>query len=220
MAEPSTRLALLTPHGIDAAQADALDDALARACRAGDVAAVVLRLAAGDERGLVNLVKNLAPTVQDRGAALLVSCPGFVGDLVSVAARGGADGVHLERADEMALRDLRGRLRDGRILGVGGLSESRHAAMAAGETGADYLMFGGSYPDGALPDPERVREQAQWWAEIFETPCIAVAAKADEVADLASTGAEFVGLESAIWLDDPEAVAVAQATLAEAGAAR
>ncbi|MFJ7436758.1 thiamine phosphate synthase [Methylorubrum thiocyanatum] len=212
-AAPRPRLALLTPYGLGPSEAEATAAALDAACAAGDVAAVILRLAVADERSLVTLVKRLAPSAQERGAAVLVSVPGFTGDVVSVAARGGADGVHLDRADEEALRDLRGRLRDGRILGTGGVLASRDAAMVAGETGVDYLMFGGLFPDGVAPDAEEVRERATWWAEIFETPCIAVATAAEDVAALAATGAEFVGLESVLWREDSEGVRTAQAQL-------
>ncbi|MCE4226046.1 thiamine phosphate synthase [Methylobacterium sp. C25] len=220
MSEDAPRLALLTPYGIDTGQADTSAAALAEACAAGDVAAVILRLAPSDERTLVNLVKRLAPAAQERGAAVLVCIPDFKGDLVGIAARGGADGVHVDKADETALRDLRGRLRDGRILGSGGFLESKHAAMAAGEAQVDYLMFGGLYPDGAAPDRDLVRERATWWAEIFETPCIAVATEATEIEALAATGAEFVGLESALWFGSPQAVTSAAKTLAAAGGAR
>ncbi|MEH3119452.1 MAG: thiamine phosphate synthase [Methylorubrum populi] len=215
-AAPRPRLALLTPYGLGASEAEATARALDAACAVGDVAAVILRLAVSDERSLAGLVKRLAPPAQERGAAVLVCVPGFAGDIVSVAARGGADGVHLDRADEETLRDLRGRLRDGRILGTGGVLGSRDAAMVAGETGVDYLMFGGLFPDGAAPDAEDVRERAAWWAEIFETPCIAAAASAGEVAALAGTGAEFVGLEGGLWRDDPDAVKAAQAQLDKA----
>ena len=220
MAESETRLALLTPYGVDAGQADSIAASLAAACAAGDVAAVILRLANGDERGLVNVIKRVAPSVQEHGAALVVACRGFAGDLTSIAARGGADGVHVDKPAQRALRDLRERLNGGRILGAGGLLDSRHAAMEAGEAGIDYLMFGGLYPDGGAPDPERVLAQAEWWAEIFETPCIAVATAVEDVAALAATGAEFVGLESALWLDKPDGVRAAQAQLRSAREAR
>lgn len=207
------RLALLTPHGTAASDLDGLLPAIEAACAAGDVAAVILRLAPADERALTALVKRAAPAVQAHEAALVVACPGFAGDLVSVATRGGADGVHVDKP--AGLKDLRERLREGRILGTGGF-ETRHAAMDAGEGGADYLMFGGFYPDGEAPDPEGVRERAAWWAEIFETPCIAIATAAEDVAALAGTGAEFVGLESVLWREDPEGVRTAQAQLDKA----
>lgn len=210
------RLTLLTPHHVGPERIDALLPALEAACAAGDVAAVLLRLTPADERSLTALVKRVAPVAQAGGAALLVACAGFAGDLVGVSARGGGDGVHVDKPAEGQLTALRERLRDGRILGVGGI-ESRHAAMDAGEAGIDYLMFGGLYPDGVAPEAEDVRARAAWWAEIFETPCIAVAHAEDGVAGAAGTGAEFVGLESGLWLADPAGVARAHAVLAGHG---
>lgn len=211
----SARLALLGPYGLDAAGLDDFATALAAACGAGDVAAVILRLATADERELTARVKRIAPVAQSHGAALVVACPGFAGDLAAVAIRGGADGIHVDKPRD--LKDLRGRLRDGRILGAGGL-ETKHGAMEAGEAGIDYLMFGGLYPDGVAPDPETVLARTAWWAEIFETPCIGVAATADAIGPLAETGAEFVGLESGLWLQDPAAVARAEQMVQEAAA--
>ena len=85
------RLYLVTPVIHDAA---AFAPLLGAALSAGDVAALLLRLPLGaDERTLVNIVKALAPGVQEAGAALLV---GAASDLAAlVAARGGADGAHL-----------------------------------------------------------------------------------------------------------------------------
>ncbi|MCJ2109352.1 thiamine phosphate synthase [Methylobacterium sp. E-041] len=208
------RLTLLTPHRVGPEHVDALLPALERACGAGDVAAVILRLAPADERSLIALVKRVAPAVQAAGAALVVAAAGFPGDLVSVSARGGADGIHVDKPEDGTLQELRGRLRDGRILGVGGI-ETRHAAMDAGEAGIDYLMFGGLYPDGVAAEPEAVRERTAWWAEIFETPCIGVACAETEIAGLAATGAEFVGLESGLWMDDPARIATLQTSLSE-----
>lgn len=215
MSETRTRLALLSPHRVEAGDADALSAAITAACAAGDVAAVILRLAPADERSLVNLVKRLAPTAQEAGAAVVVACANFDGDLVSVSARGGADGVHLDKPREFDLRGLRERLADGRILGAGG-HEQKHAAMEAGEAGVDYVMFGGLYADGMAPDPETVLDRAGWWTEIFETPCIAVAHAADQVGPLLATGAEFLGLESPLWIGQDADVATIQVQVAAA----
>lgn len=215
MSEPRTRLALLSPYRVEAGDSDALAVAITAACAAGDVAALILRLAPSDERSLVNLVKRLAPAAQATGAAVLVSCGGFAGDLVSVSARGGADGVHVDKPKEGVLREFRERLDDGRILGAGG-HEQRHAAMEAGEAGADYVMFGGFYADGVSPDPETVIDRATWWTEIFETPCIAVAHTAEEIAPLLATDAEFLGLESTLWIGEGADVAGIQAQVAAA----
>ncbi len=49
-----------------------LRGAVAQALASADVAAVLLRLADGDERSLINRIKTVAPAVQDKGAALIV----------------------------------------------------------------------------------------------------------------------------------------------------
>ena len=58
---PAPRLYLVVPQDV-AGLANQLADALG----AADIAAVLLRLPATDERGQVNHVKALAPTVQNR----------------------------------------------------------------------------------------------------------------------------------------------------------
>ena len=187
------RLTLITP--VLAEDAEGAAGPLAAACAAGDVAAVVLRLAPADERTLINRVKALAPGAQEAGAAVVVACDDLALDLAQVSARGGADGVHVDAGGEAGLQRLRAareRARDGRIVGAGRL-RSRDDAMAAGEAGADYLMFGDPRPDGSIPAADAVAERAAWWADIFETPCVAAGVGAD-AGVLAETGAEFVGL--------------------------
>jgi thiamine-phosphate pyrophosphorylase len=171
MSEPNARLYLITPVLRDVG---AFSAKLAEACAAGDVAAVMAR-------------------------ALIVAAEGAF-DLASVAARGGADGVHIE-ADLAVVRDLRERLKSDRALGVGAI-RTRDEAMMLGEVGVDYLMFGEPRPDGFLPPLEKVIERASWWAEIFETPCVAFAPTIADVPKLAATGAEFVALGEAVWDDE------------------
>ena len=66
---PPPRLYLITPPVDDpAAFAPRLEAALG----AGDIAAVLLRLAAADERTLINRVKAIAEIVQRRDVALLL----------------------------------------------------------------------------------------------------------------------------------------------------
>ena len=184
---PRTRLMLVTPPVLDPG---AISFRLMQAFAGGDVAAVLLRLAPGDERSLTERVKALAPPVQAQNVALVVEAS------AQVASRGGADGVHVTGGVE-AIADARSSLRQERIIGVGGL-RSRHDAMDAGEAGVDYVMFGEPRPDGSLPPLPAVIERASWWAEIFETPCIAYAPDAESVPALVETGAEFLALGA--WL--------------------
>ncbi|WP_262299292.1 thiamine phosphate synthase [Microvirga sesbaniae] len=204
MADTAARLYLITPVLTDASFAPRL----AEACAAGAVAAVLLRLASADERSLINQVKALAPAAQEHGAAVLVSAEGEA-DLATVAARGGADGVHVP-GDPARLRDLRDRLKSDRAIGAGAI-RTKDDAMTLGEAGADYLLFGEPRPDGSVPSLESVIDRASWWAEIFETPCVAYAPSLDAVGPLAATQAEFIALGEAVWShpDGPAAAVTA-----------
>ncbi|KRE16914.1 hypothetical protein ASE63_14475 [Bosea sp. Root381] len=183
MHNPTTRLMLVTPPVADA---DAMAFKLMQAQAGGDVAAILLRLADGDERTRIERVKRLAGPVQAGNVALVVEAPALI------ASRGGADGVHLTGGAE-AIAEARSSLKSERIIGAGGL-RSRHDAMDIGETGVDYVLFGEPRPDGSLPPLPAVIERASWWAEIFETPCVAYAPDAESVPALVETGAEFLAL--------------------------
>lgn len=203
---PRTRLMLVTPPVLDPG---AISFRLMQAFAGGDVAAVLLRLAPGDERSLTERVKALAPPVQAQNVALVVEAS------AQVASRGGADGVHVTEGVE-AIAEARSSLRQERIIGVGGL-RSRHDAMDAGEAGVDYVMFGEPRPDGSLPPLPAVIERASWWAEIFETPCIAYAPDAESVPALVETGAEFLALGEWLFAEDVDIraeVAAADAAIA------
>ncbi|WP_457091334.1 thiamine phosphate synthase [Microvirga sp. P5_D2] len=193
MAESAARLYLITPL----LQDDSFAPKLAEACKGGAVAAVLVRLDAGDERSLINLVKALGPSVQEHGTALIVTTE-TKADLANVAARGGADGIHVSAIDPREVRELRERLKGERAIGVGHI-RTKDEAMSFGEAGVDYLLFGEPRADGSLPSLESVVERAAWWAEIFETPCVAYAPTLEAVESLAATGAEFVALGDAVW---------------------
>lgn len=178
-----TRLMLVTPPVEDA---EAIAFRLMQAMAGGDIAAIVLRLTPGDDRSRIERVKRLAAPVQANNVALVVE------DSALVATRGGADGVHVTGGPE-AIAEARSSLKNERIIGAGGL-RARHDAMDVGETGVDYVMFGEPRADGSVPPLTAVIERAGWWAEIFETPCVAYAPDAESIPALVETGAEFVAL--------------------------
>ena len=131
------------------------------------------------------------------GAASSADCALILDGDPRRAARFGADGVHVEGAGE-ALDEALGSLKPERIVGVGAL-RMRDDAMTAGEKGADYVMFG--EPRGAAPSMalELLLERVGWWAEIFETPCVAYAESIDAARRLAAAGADFVAVDGAVW---------------------
>jgi thiamine-phosphate pyrophosphorylase len=191
-------LYLITPPVADPA---AFRPLLEAALEATDVACVLLRLATSDETLVKRQVKVLAGPVQQAGAALLLEA----GRDSRLAARAGADGVHVTGLIglDAALEDKKG----DRIVGVSGL-KSRHDCMEAGESEVDYLMFGEPKPDGYVPPLEQTVERCQWWAEVFQIPCVGYADRLDDVATIVATGAEFVALGAAVW-DHPEGPAAA-----------
>lgn len=193
---PAPRLYLVSPVIEDAA---AFAGKLRDAVEAGDVAAVLLRLKPASERDLINRIKMLAPLVQDKGAALVLD--GFA----EIAARAGADGAHLTGIE--AFTAAVESLKPARIAGCGGVS-SRDDAMAAGERGADYVMFGEPKPDGYRPSLAAIIERIEWWAQLFTVPCVGFAGTLSEIGPLVTAGADFVALGDNVW-SDPRGAAAA-----------
>src|SRR5712672_4695623 len=186
---PVPRLYLATPEVDDPSSLLAsLPGLLAKA----DVAAVLVRLKPTDQRTMISRVKALAPSIQDSGAALLLD------GHVELVARAGADGAHLTGIE--AMEDAMPTLKPDRIAGVGGLA-TRHDSMAAGEAGADYVLFGEPDARGQRPSMEAIAERLQWWDELFEPPCVGFAASREEIGEFAAAGADFVLVGDFIWAD-------------------
>lgn len=195
---PAPRLYLATADVDDPASLLAQLPAL---LAAADVAAVLVRLKETDQRTMISRIKALAPVVQNAGAALLVD------GHPEIVARGGADGAHLTGI--AALEEAMPSLKPDRIAGVGGL-ETRHESMNAGEMGADYVLFGEPDEKGQRPSSQAIAERLDWWAELFEPPCVGFAISFEEAHDFAASGADFVLVGDLVWADSrgPEAALI------------
>jgi thiamine-phosphate pyrophosphorylase len=170
----------------------ALAASLGETLAAADIAAVLLRLQPVDQRTMIRRVKALAPAIQAKGAALLLD------GNVELVARSGADGAHLTGI--AAMENALSSLKPDRIAGVGGLI-TRHDSMSAGEAGADYVLFGEPDAKGRRPSVAAIAERLQWWAELFEPPCVGFAASHQEAQEFATAGADFVLVDDLIWTD-------------------
>jgi thiamine-phosphate pyrophosphorylase len=186
---PVPRLYLQTPAVDDAA---GLVASLPEILAGADIAAVLVKLAMTDQRTMIARIKALAPAVQNAGAALLLE------GHVELVARAGADGAHLSGL--AALEEALPSLKPDRIAGLGGLA-TRHESMLAGELGADYVLFGEPDAKGHRPSMEAIAERLDWWAELFEPPCIGYAASRDEAYEFALAGADFVLVGDEVWAD-------------------
>ena len=194
-ARPVPRLYLATPEVDDPSP---LIESLPGLLAAADVAAVLLRLKPTDHRTMITRIKALAPIIQQRGAAVLLE------DHVELVARAGADGAHLTGI--AAMEEALPSLKPDRIAGVGGLT-TRHDSMAAGEAGADYVLFGEPDAAGQRPSVEAIAERLEWWAELFEPPCVGFATSREEAHEFAAAGADFILVGDLIWADPRGAAA-------------
>jgi len=70
---------------------------------------------------------------------------------------------------------------------VADVATSRHAAMEAGEAGADAVLFTG--------EAAAVRDCVAWWSELFVLP-VAAPAALDEPEALVAAGADFLVVEA------------------------
>lgn len=195
-ARPKPRLYLLTPL-LDAADRDAVAQAIRAAGKAADIAAILLRPGRADADALAPLVA----AAHAIGAACLIE-----GD-VALADRLGADGAHLD--GPTALKAALPTVRPHGIAGVGGL-RSKHEAMIAGELGADYVMFGEPDGSGRRPAFDTTVERTDWWAQLFEPPCVAFAASVEEVEALADAGADFIAVDVLAFAGDTLSLAAAR----------
>ena len=192
---PRTRLYLITPPRID--DVDEFAAQLETALTAGDVACLQLRLKGEDgridEAATRAVSAAVTETAQAYGVAVLVN------DSPELAVELGADGVHVgwddvpvKKAREIAGKDM--------ILGATA-KNSRHAAMQAGEAGADYVAFGAFYPtgtkDGTVPASTELLEI---WQESMEIPCVAIGGiTVENAAPLVAAGADFIAVSSGVW---------------------
>lgn len=184
---------------VDAALAPARLDA---ALLGGDVATVIVVPRGGAPSGSSDDpsgdgVAELVALVQGFGVAAMVADVELTAHGAAHGVAHGADGVHLPAPP---------RERDAALL-LGLSAKDRHAALEAGEAGADYVLFGP--PPGragrVLPDthPEphpTLLELARWWTDVTTVPCIVPGGHdVASVLAAAQTGAEGVALHSAIF---------------------
>ena len=203
---PRCSLYLVTPL-LSGADPDAFGSVFAEVLDAAPIACALVRLAPGAE---AHAKAILAPLLR---AAVAADCALLIETDARLAARLGADGVHVAGASA-DLASAIGSLKPERIVGAGSL-RTRDEAMTAGELGADYVMFGEPRHGARTMDLEALAERVSWWAEIFETPCVAYADAISAAGELARAGADFVAIDEAIWsaVSPPEAAHQAEALL-------
>ncbi|WP_417694371.1 thiamine phosphate synthase [Roseibium sp.] len=195
------RLFIITPPNMDA---ETFAPNLEAALSGGDVACVLIYQPDANTKTRQDAAEKLVPIIQAAGAAALIY------NDTQVAGRTGADGAHIDTSLDdikMAVESLQ----PAKIVGAGG-TKLKHEDMETAETGVDYLFIGRLDLEEKEEPHDKTLSKAQWWAELFETPCVALAGSTlDSANAAAATGADFVALKSAIW-DHPEGPAAAVAS--------
>ena len=207
-ASPRCSLYLVTPP-LSTADADAFVKIFARVLEIAPIACALVRLAPGSESHTEAIMAPLLRPARDADCALLIENDARSAD------RLGADGVHVAGAGADLVAAIK-RLKPERIVGAGSL-RTRDEAMTAGEMGADYVMFGEPHGGARTMGLASLAERVAWWAEIFETPCVAYADTIAAAGALADAGADFVALSDAIWGNSSPAAAAREAQALIAG---
>jgi thiamine-phosphate pyrophosphorylase len=204
--EPSDdcRLYLITPPAIDLAP---FGESLRAALDAGDVACLQLRLKGASDDEVLRAAEALMPLCVARDVAFLVN------DRPDLAARAGADGVHVGQEDASLAEARRLVGKDG-IVGVT-CHASRHLAMEAAEAGADYVAFGAFFPTTTKDLKARAElDIVEWWSGLMTVPCVAIGGiTVENCAPLVEAGADFLAVSAGVW-SHPQGPAAAVAAFA------
>ena len=205
------RLYLITPPQIELPK---FCDQLKAAFSGGDVASVQLRLKSVSDDDILRAAEALMPICHAQDVPLIIN------DSVTLAARSGADGVHLGQDDGSA-SDARKILGPDSVIGVS-CHDSRHLAMEAGEDGADYVAFGAFYPTTSKSAEALARygtpttDILTWWQEYMVLPCVAIGGmNPSNCGVIARAGADFIAVITAVW-NHPEGPAKAVAKFNDA----
>ncbi|MEM9839188.1 MAG: thiamine phosphate synthase, partial [Pseudomonadota bacterium] len=154
---------------------------------------------------ILRAAEKLLPLCQAAEAGFLIN------DRPELAAKAGADGVHLGQGDG-TVAEARSLLGADKDIGVT-CHDSVHLAMEAGEAGADYVAFGAFYPSRTKeaiyrPEPEILTR----WSEMATVPAVAIGGiTAESARGLIHAGADYLAVSSAIWQHADGPVAGAKA---------
>jgi thiamine-phosphate pyrophosphorylase len=204
MTQRICQLYLISPLDVGGDFSARLEAALA----AAPVAAFQFRVKDVSQHEAARLAEPLQAICAAHDVAFIVN------DDMALAKRLGADGVHLGQGDGDPV-EARRLLGPQAQVGVT-CHNSRHLAMEAGETGADYVAFGAFFPTATKDVEHRADpEILTWWQGLFELPCVAIGGITPENAQLlVDAGADFLAVSGGVW-DHPEGPAAAVRAFAE-----
>ncbi len=184
------RLYLITPSHIDVGQ---FSEDLKAALDGGDVGCLQLRLKDSEDDSVLRAAEQLAPICHQYEVPLLIN------DRPDLAKASDADGVHIGQKDAN-YEEARIALGPDRIIGVT-CHNSRHLAITAAESGADYVAFGAFFETRTkAPETRATTEILEWVSEVLLVPSVAIGGiTPTNCSPLVRAGANFLAVVSAVW---------------------
>lgn len=188
--QSESRLYLITPPVIELRD---FHGQLSEALDAGDVACVQLRLKDVSDDVVIGATEMLMPLAQEHDVPFLIN------DRPDLAAKAGADGVHIGQGDA-SYEEARSLVGPDGIVGIT-CHDSRHLAMLGAEKGADYVAFGAFFPTetkqaSARADVDLIR----WWRDATVVQCVAIGGITPEnCTPIVSVGADFLAVSAGVW---------------------
>ncbi|MEM9500960.1 MAG: thiamine phosphate synthase [Pseudomonadota bacterium] len=210
MSDTPTQLYLISPLQVGGDFPERLERALEAG--KGMVTAFQFRVKdVDDQHELAALARPLQLICAAHDVAFIIN------DMVPLAKRLKADGVHLGQ-DDGTPREARDELGREAQIGVT-CHASKHLAMEAGEAGADYVAFGAFFPSTTKDKGDAERpgmDILEWWSTLFEIPCVAIGGiTPDNCVPLIKAGADFIAVSGAVWNGDEVAAIEAFAKVIE-----
>lgn len=150
---------------------------------------------------------------REQATALLALCkrmstPMIVNDDAPLAARIGADGVHLGEHDG-AIADARALLGNDAVIGVSCYDDLDRARKAV-QAGANYVAFGAFYPSSTKPGTRRASIDVLHASAVLGVPRVAIGGiSPDNALALVTAGADLLAVISGVF-DAPDPVAAAR----------
>jgi thiamine-phosphate pyrophosphorylase len=188
--ETQCRLYLVTPPKLDPSL---FAETLKHALDGGDVASLQLRLKQVSDDEILRASEILMPVTRSADVAFILN------DRPDLAAKMGADGVHIGQEDG-SYEEARTVMGTDHIVGVT-CHNSRHLAIEAADKGADYVAFGAFFST-QTKEPKTFADVAllRWWADTMVVPSVAIGGITLENAEsLIAASADFLAVSASVW---------------------
>ena len=158
----------------------------------GGAGLVQLREKHLDEAAFLAEAERFVALCREKGAVSIIN------DDVDIAARTGADGVHVGQEDLAAGR-VRELLGPDKLIGVS--AHSVEEALAAQAAGADYLGVGAAFATGTKADARPIdRDVYRQITRAVDIPVVAIGGiSAENILELADCGLDGVAVVSALF---------------------